>query len=206
METHDPDIERQLKVAAVLIGYPLDALLFVLGGFATSEIWTRTHISAEALCWLLHDHALKLFGADAKEQLARWSITKTEDFGELVYGMAEHGLLSIAEDDSKADFENLFDFKDNFVSPKFQTANSLKNWSIASMFVVTTVAAIAISGFSRSGLDGAFQALFWSWFIFIGMSCIYIGIFKRSSDWLLLVSFGIISLAAGLFAFLTFSY
>ena len=205
MKIHDPDIERQFKVAAALIGYPLDALLFVSRGWATWVLRTKTHISAENLCWRLHDQALDLFGADAKEQLAAWGITKTSDFGEVVYGMVEHGLVFTAEGDSQDQFDDVFDFEHHFVHRKFRSTNVYKNWTISTMFVVTTIGAIAASGLSRGGLQGMLTALLSSWFVFIGAICVWLGLFKRTSDWMLLVSFGIIFLAAGLSAFLTFS-
>ena len=205
MKIHDPDIERQFNEVAALIGYPPDALIFVAGGWGTWVVRSKTHISAETLCWRLHDQALDLFGADAKEQLAAWGITKTNDFGELFYRMAEHGLTYTSEGDSQARFDDVFDFEDHFVHRKFKATNSYKNWTISTMFVATTVAAVAASGFSRSGLDGALYALLSSWFVLIGATCLCLGVSKRASDWLLLISLGIIFLAAGLFAFLTLS-
>ena len=206
MKIHDTDIERKFSEAAALMGYPPDALIFVAGGWGTWVVRNRkTRISAENLCWRLHDQALDLFGADAKDQLAAWGITKTNDFGELVYGMAEHGLVYTSEGDSQAQFDDVFDFEDHFVHRKFQPTNVYKNWTLSTMFVLTTLAAVAASGLSRGGLDGMLTALLSSWFVFIGAVCIWLGVFKGNQDWMLLVSFGIISLAAGLFAFLTFS-
>ena len=194
-------LKGRLKVAAVLIGYPVEALLFVLNGWTAFEQVNQTHIDGETLCWRLHDHALHLYGPDARNKLASWKITTTLGFGNLVHGMAEHGLIGTSDADTMGEFENVFAFEDHFIEPKFGNKNPPRQWKLSTLFVATTIAAIAISGFSRSGLNGVFNALYTSWFVFLGISCICIGIFHRMSGWLFLVTFGIICLPAGLFAF-----
>lgn len=206
MEIFDPDLERRFKVVAVLIGYPYEALLFVQSGWTDYEHLNQAHVDGKTLCWRLHDHALKSFGQDAQQQLESWGITSTSDFGNLVYGMMEHGLIWAVETDKRDDFENVFTFDDQFIAPKFKNEPVLKHWKLSTLFLATTLAAIVLSGFTRSGAIGAIKALYAGWFVVLGAACIIIGLLHRFNGRLLLVSFGIICLVVGLFAFSTVSY
>lgn len=202
----ESEIDERITNASAQIGYPKEALLFVLRGWPNFERCTHTHIAGATLCWRLHDYALHMYGRNAPKQLSEWGIRTTSDFGNIVFGMVEHGLLCATEADKLADFENVFDFEYQFLEPKRATGKPLRHWKLSTLFVVTTLSAIVISGFSRRGFDGVLLALFSSWFAFVGVSCMLIGITSRSRGWVFLVVFGIVCLAAGLFAFFNFSH
>ena len=201
----DPVIEKRITIAAVLAGYPKESLLFVLQGMPPSETITQHHIDGETLCWRLHDYALHLYGVEAREQLKEWKIETTSDCGQIVFALIEHGFLSRTETDDIEDFNNVFDFEAHFDKPNYTNEKPLHQWNLFALFIVTTLAAIAFSGFSRNGFDGVVSALFSSWFVMMGVACIVLGVTDRSKSSLLLVSFGIVSFAAGLFSFFTFS-
>ena len=49
--------------------------------------------------------------------LRKWGITRTEDFGELVFNLVESGKLGKTDKDSRADFANGYDFFGAFGQP-----------------------------------------------------------------------------------------
>jgi uncharacterized repeat protein (TIGR04138 family) len=38
-----------------------------------------------------------------------WGINQTGDFGEIVFNLVEHDLMSRSDQDSRADFQNIYD-------------------------------------------------------------------------------------------------
>ena len=49
--------------------------------------------------------------------LSEWGLRRSEDFGEIVFNMVEHGILSKTENDSRKDFQDGYDFEKAFRSP-----------------------------------------------------------------------------------------
>ena len=54
--------------------------------------------------------ALREFGFMARVVLETWGVARTEDIGEIVFNMVNHGLLGKTPTDSRADFESGYDF------------------------------------------------------------------------------------------------
>lgn len=74
----------------------------------------RRHISGQQLCIGLRDLAIERYGMLARTVLNRWGVRKTEDFGTLVYAMIDRSELRVGENDSIADFNNVYDFVEAF--------------------------------------------------------------------------------------------
>ena len=72
------------------------------------------HISAQALLEGLREYALELYGPLARLVLERWGVRRTEDFGEIVFGLVDGRLLNKQETDRRADFRNGFNFREAF--------------------------------------------------------------------------------------------
>ena len=202
----DDELERRISIAAVLIGYPREAVLFVLSAWSDYEVYSNAQIDGETVCWRLHDLALNIFGTDAREQLEQWKITTTEDFGNIVFGLIDHGFMTISETDKLKDFTGVFEFEEQFVNPRYDSGKSSSQLSLLALFVVTTVAAIAVSGFSRGGVIGVYYAFAASWFSILGLSCVVMGISNRNRGWQFQLGFGIACLAAGIFLFYTIPF
>lgn len=49
--------------------------------------------------------------------LNSWGVTKTEDFGDIVFSMVEYRLLSITEQDTREEFRKGYDFHEAFRAP-----------------------------------------------------------------------------------------
>lgn len=75
------------------------------------------HITGKELIDHIRTFALREFGPMAFTVFRTWGITRTEDFGEIVFNLVEAGVLGKTEEDSKADFAGGYDFTDAFVKP-----------------------------------------------------------------------------------------
>jgi len=75
------------------------------------------HITGQELLEGIREYALKEYGPMALTVLSEWGIRRSEDFGEIVFNMVEHGILSNTENDSRKDFQDGYDFEKAFRSP-----------------------------------------------------------------------------------------
>jgi uncharacterized repeat protein (TIGR04138 family) len=75
------------------------------------------HVSGSQLCEGIRQLAIKQFGPMVPTVFAYWGLDRTEDFGEMVWQMIEMGVFGKTENDSRADFKNVFDFRTAFVEP-----------------------------------------------------------------------------------------
>ena len=75
------------------------------------------HVSPEELLCGARDYALQAYGPMALMLFEEWGIRSCRDFGEIVFIMVENGLLRKTDKDSRADFENGYDFEQTFREP-----------------------------------------------------------------------------------------
>jgi uncharacterized repeat protein (TIGR04138 family) len=68
------------------------------------------HVTGQEVCESLRRLALRQFGLMAQAVLSHWGIRSTSDIGEIVYNMIATGDLEKTPEDSRADFDNVFDF------------------------------------------------------------------------------------------------
>jgi uncharacterized repeat protein (TIGR04138 family) len=92
------------------------AYLFVLGTieFLQTRLEARRHVTGGELAWACRDFARQQFGLLASGVLAHWGITRTEDFGRIVFTLVEVGLLVTQPGDAESDFEAVYQFADAF--------------------------------------------------------------------------------------------
>ncbi len=67
------------------------------------------HITGAALCRYAVDYATDQFGYMAPEVLAQLGIRTTSDIGDIVYNLISIGEISQAENDTREDFDDVFD-------------------------------------------------------------------------------------------------
>ena len=79
--------------------------------FTQKKLKREGHLSGRELSEGAAEFAIEQFGPMAKSVLKHWGITKTEDFGNIVFNMIEKKLLSRTESDSINDFKNIYDFE-----------------------------------------------------------------------------------------------
>ncbi len=90
--------------------------LFVLATieFVQSRLDVRRHVSGAELAWACRDFARQQFGLLAPHVLGHWGITRTEDFGRIVFTLVDVGLLVTQPGDQETDFHTVYDFADAF--------------------------------------------------------------------------------------------
>ena len=98
--------------------YKPDAYEFVIQAlhFTQKKLKKQTHVTGKELSEGLRDFAIEQFGPMAKTVLTHWGITRTQDFGNIVFNMIDKKLLLKTEEDSMADFSDIYDFEVAFAN------------------------------------------------------------------------------------------
>lgn len=111
------NLEQRLKEVVAADGrYHVNAYRFVYEAldFTVRRLEQRRHISGRELLEGVRQLALKEFGALAIMVFGVWGITKTGDFGDIVFNLVNAGLMSRSDDDCREEFEDVYDFRDVF--------------------------------------------------------------------------------------------
>ena len=201
----DTKWDQQITIASALAGYPKEAILFVLCGWELIEWYSPISGDGQTLCWLLHDHALIHYQSNALEQLKCYKITSTEDFGKIILVLLEEELVPPRTGLELSDFQDVFEFEEQFSTPKLHTPGKISQWSLRALLVFTAIAAVALSGVVRGGVQGGVFALYFGWLVAFGICCIVFGVSNRQRGWGYLLMIGVVAFAIGLFMFFTFS-
>ena len=108
-------------------GYELAAYLFIyealaytqkaLGRDGASLTPAQRHVTGQELLNGIREYAAQMFGPLAPVVFRNWRVKRTEDFGEIVFNLVEHGLLGKTESDAREDFAGGFDFDRAFEGP-----------------------------------------------------------------------------------------
>lgn len=72
------------------------------------------HVTGQELCHGARDLALRQYGLLALTVLGRWGIRSTSDLGEIVYNLIASGDLEKTPQDTRSDFDGVFDFAEAF--------------------------------------------------------------------------------------------
>ena len=100
------------------------ALDFTLGRIREEEKTTQhRHVTGQELSAGIRDFALGQYGPMTHTLLEQWGLTRTEDFGEIVFNLVEYGVFGKTDTDSREDFVAIFDFETAFKKP-FQPAST----------------------------------------------------------------------------------
>ena len=93
--------------------------LFVLAAieYLQSTLDARRHVTGAELAWACRDFAVAQFGLMARTVLGHWGLTRTDDFGRVVFTLVDVGLLVTQPGDREVDFAGVFDFEDAFGEP-----------------------------------------------------------------------------------------
>ena len=78
---------------------------------------TVRHVAGPELLEGIRQYALKEFGPMVKTVFDAWGVRSCEDFGHMVFNLIAAGIFGKTEQDSIADFKNVYDFDDVFVKP-----------------------------------------------------------------------------------------
>ena len=90
------------------------------------------HVTGQELSEGIKQCALERFGFMARKVFEQWGIMKSQDFGEIVFNLVESGLMGKTETDTREDFKDIYDFKQEFdTNFKFEGEFDLKyDWNI----------------------------------------------------------------------------
>lgn len=103
---------RNPRYAEAAYVFVLAALNYVLEGLPEPR-----HITGGEMAGGVRDLALERFGPMARTVLEHWGIEQTSDVGAVVFALVEAGVLIKQDEDSLADFVDVFDFDDAFETP-----------------------------------------------------------------------------------------
>lgn len=73
------------------------------------------HVRGRELLDGVRDLALREFGLMARTVFHLWGIDRTDHFGDIVFNLVDAGLMSKTEEDSRADFRDVYDLDDVLV-------------------------------------------------------------------------------------------
>ncbi len=207
MNSPPTELELRIRKVAEQTRFPAEALYFAINSFSQTHAMSTgpLHIDAAEFCWKFHDQAIANFGSSARNQLGSWGITSTNDIGLIVFGLIDEGLMLQNENDELADFDHVFLFEHEFKAFRSPPGARLSQWTLSTLFLLTTITAIALPGALNGGFSGAIRILFSVWFILIGGFCMISGIQKRKKGRFLLVAMGTLLFAAGVIAFAAIS-
>ncbi len=92
--------------------YKPDSYGFVIHAlhWTQARLKKQAHISGKELSQGLRDFAIEQYGPMARTVLKHWGITKTGDFGNIVFNMISKKLLAKTDEDSIDDFKEVYSF------------------------------------------------------------------------------------------------
>lgn len=96
--------------------YRPEAYLFTLAAlhFTVAALPTPRHVTGRELVTGIRQYALDQFGPMSRAVFEHWGIRATGDFGQIVFALVEHKVLSKTEQDSLSDFQEVYDFDEAF--------------------------------------------------------------------------------------------
>ena len=96
--------------------YTAQAYYFIFDAldFTITRLNKVRHVTGRELLHGIREFATEHFGFLARTVLAEWGVHSTGDFGEIVFNLVEAGLLSRTENDTRADFVDIYDFEEAF--------------------------------------------------------------------------------------------
>jgi len=94
-----------------------EALDFTVKLFKKPRRGVGRHMSGAELLEGIRQYALQEFGPMARTVFRTWGVTRTEDFGEIVFNLVKAGKLGKTETDKRDDFAGGYDFVEAFVNP-----------------------------------------------------------------------------------------
>ncbi len=87
------------------------------------------HVSGSELLEGIRQYSIEQFGCLANMVLAKWGITTTADFGDIVFNLVEYDLMGKQESDSREDFSDVYDFSNVFaLRPVFYYCPNEDEW------------------------------------------------------------------------------
>lgn len=116
MESED-DFRRKVEEVAVRDGrYRTEAYFFVYAAleYTLSKLPIRRHVTGKELLEGISQYAKELYGPMVRTVFEHWGVTKTDDFGQIVFTLVDASLMGKTDEDSIEDFKDVYDFEQEF--------------------------------------------------------------------------------------------
>ena len=97
-----------------------EALEFTIKQNKRTQTDLNVHVTAKELMAGFKQYALKEFGPMAMTVFEYWRVTTSEDVGNIVFNLISAGVFGKTDSDSLADFRDVMDFQESFLTP-FET-------------------------------------------------------------------------------------
>ena len=94
-----------------------DALNFTIKVQKKDKRAGSRHVSGQELVEGIRQYALREFGPMVVTVFGYWGVTKTDDFGQMVFNLIETGVFGKTDTDSREDFMDGYSFHEAFVVP-----------------------------------------------------------------------------------------
>lgn len=131
MEEMNDLIAKLRAVAERHSKFKFEAYSFVMGALnhTLSKLEKPRHLSGQEFCEGIREFAISQYGPLTLLVLEHWGITRTHDFGEMVFALVDEGLMSKTPEDSVTDFDDVYDFRDAFARPtEFDLEDLSMDW------------------------------------------------------------------------------
>jgi uncharacterized repeat protein (TIGR04138 family) len=124
------NLEERLKEVVARDGrYHINAYRFVYEAldYTVKQLNKKRHISGRELLEGIKNLAIEQFGGLAVMVFDVWGVRKTADFGNIVFNLVEADLMSRSDEDSREDFDGVYEFKEVFrIDAKPRSSKSSK--------------------------------------------------------------------------------
>lgn len=119
MNTHEELVEKVETLAERDGRFRKEAYFFVFEAlqFTVKSLnltGKQRHVTGQQLAHGIKEYALDRFGPMTLSVFEHWGVRSTLDFGEIVFGLVEAGLMGKTEEDSIEDFVDVYDFQKAF--------------------------------------------------------------------------------------------
>ena len=127
MDPTNEALETIGRIAEERGTYKKEAYLFVFGAleYTLRKLNERRHVSGQELLQGLSEYGKSEYGPMTKTVFEHWGVTKTEDFGRIVFHLVDAGLMGKTDTDSIDDFKDGYDFEEEFVKKYKKDKNEL---------------------------------------------------------------------------------
>jgi uncharacterized repeat protein (TIGR04138 family) len=117
--TYDPNwlsriVEKDPRFKPAAYEFLFESLEFTRNRLAKERGGKVKHVSGPELADGLRMLALENFGRLAQTVLNQLGVFSTSDIGDMVFNVIESGEMEKTDDDSRADFDNVYDFDEAF--------------------------------------------------------------------------------------------
>jgi uncharacterized repeat protein (TIGR04138 family) len=89
------------------------------------------HVTGRELSLGIRNYALEQYGPMTLTVLNAWGLSRTLDFGDIVYNLIEYNVFSKNDGDKREDFEAIYEFEEAFVRPFMPAVQRLPRPSFA---------------------------------------------------------------------------